>query len=120
MAHFAELDVNNVVLQVIVVNNSVLLDANGVEQESIGQAFCTNLLGGRWMQTSYNGTFRKNFATIGGKYDAGLDAFISISPYPSWLLNLNTCQWESPVPYPATGIYVWNEATQTWDGLTPS
>ena len=118
MAYFAELDVNNVVLQVIAVNDAVLLDASGIEQEALGQAFCTNLLGGRWMQTSYNATFRKNYASIGGTYDVGLDAFIASRPYPSWLLNLDTCQWEPPIPYPADGTrYVWNEATQTWDAV---
>lgn len=76
MAHFAELDENNVVLRVIVVHNNELLDADGVEQETLGQAFCTNLLGGNWKQTSYNGSFRKNYAGIGFTYDPTLDEFV--------------------------------------------
>lgn len=75
MAHFAELDENNVVLRVIVVHNNELLDADGVEQEALGQAFCTNLLGGNWKQTSYNGNFRKNYAGIGFTYDPVLNEF---------------------------------------------
>jgi len=75
MAHFAELNENNVVLRVIVVHNNELLDANGVEQESLGQAFCTNMLGGTWKQTSYNGNMRKNYAGIGSTYDPVLDEF---------------------------------------------
>jgi hypothetical protein len=76
MAHFAELDENNVVLRVIVVNNTELLDADGAEQEALGQAFCTNLLGGNWKQTSYNGNMRKNFAGQGFIYDPVLDEFV--------------------------------------------
>jgi hypothetical protein len=114
MAHFAELDGNNVVLQVIVVNNTELLDSDGVEQESLGQAFCANLLGGNWKQTSYNATFRKNYAGIGYSYDTDLDAFIPPRPYPSWGLNTTTCLWESPVPYPAEGKHTWDEEAQNW------
>jgi hypothetical protein len=76
MAHFAELDETNVVLRVIVVNNAELLDSDGAEQEALGQAFCTNLLGGNWKQTSYNGTFRKHFAGSGYTYDPVLDEFV--------------------------------------------
>lgn len=80
MAHFAQLDENNVVQQVIVVNNSELLDENGVEQESKGIQFCQALLGGTWIQTSYNGNFRKNYAGAGYVYDSQLDAFIPPKP----------------------------------------
>ena len=115
MAHFAELDENNVVLRVIVVNNTELLDANGAEQEALGQTFCTDLLGGNWKQTSYNGTFRKNFAGVGFTYDTNLDAFISKSPYPSWVLNFDTCQWNPLTPYPDDGKpYVWDENALGW------
>lgn len=65
MAHFAQLDDNNVVTQVIVVNNEVLSDNDGVEQEALGIQFCQELLGGTWVQTSYNNTFRRQFAAIG-------------------------------------------------------
>jgi len=121
MAHFAELDANNVVLRVIVVGNKDTADANGVEKEHIGAAFCERLFGGTWKQTSYNGNKRKNYAGIGYTYDADRDAFIPPKPYNSWVLVESTCQWEAPVPMPAdagTGeppkMYSWNESTTSW------
>jgi hypothetical protein len=115
MAHFAELDGNNVVIRVIVVGNKDTADANGNEVESIGVAFCQNLLGGNWKQTSYNGNFRKNYAGIGYTYDAAIDAFVPPKPYPSWVLNSGTAQWEAPVPMPTDGArYTWDEASQSW------
>lgn len=78
MAHFAELDENNIVQQVIVVNNEVILDEDGIEQEAIGTKFCQDLLGGRWVQTSYNNNFRGTFAGIGFKYDETNDIFIGL------------------------------------------
>jgi hypothetical protein len=115
MAHFAEIDSNNVVLRVIVVANKDTADANGNEVESIGVAFCQRLLGGNWVQTSYHGNIRKNYAGIGYTYDAAIDAFVPPQPYPSWVLNTNTAQWEAPVPYPTDGKnYTWDEATQSW------
>jgi hypothetical protein len=115
MAHFAELDGNNVVLRVIVVNNSDCLDANGNESELVGAGFCAKVFGGNWKQTSYNGNIRKNYAGIGHTYDASIDAFVSPKPYPSWVLNPSTAQWEAPVPYPSDdGMYSWNEDTQSW------
>jgi len=115
MAHFAEIDENNVVQRVIVVANKDTADANGNEVESIGVAFCQRLLGGNWKQTSYNANFRKNYAGIGFTYDAGIDAFVPPKPYPSWVLNSNTAQWEAPVPMPQDGkMYSWDEATQSW------
>ena len=116
MAHFAELDSNNVVLRVVVVNNAELLDGDGVEQESLGAAFCQNLFGGTWKQTSYNGNTRKNYAAVGYTYDSGRDAFIAPQPYASWVLNETTCRWESSVAMPTDGgPYVWNEETTSWD-----
>ena len=79
MAHFAELDSNNVVLRVIVVNNAELLDENNVEQESLGISFCQTLFGGTWKQTSYNGNLRKNFAGVGYSYDSSKKCFYSAS-----------------------------------------
>ena len=115
MAHFAQLDENNVVLQVIVVHNNDCLDANGNESEAIGVAFCQSLLGGNWKQTSYNGNMRKNYAGIGYTYDAGRNAFIAPKPFASWFLNEDTCIWNSPVPYPKDGNrYSWDEATTSW------
>ena len=114
MAHFAKLDENNVVLQIIVVHNNELLDSDGAEQEALGQAFCANLLGGNWKQTSYNATFRKNYASIGGTYDANADAFIGPKPFPSWVLD-EAYIWNSPTPYPADNkFYIWDEPTITW------
>ena len=115
MAHFAQLDENNIVTQVIVVHNNELLDENGVEQESKGIAFCQSLLGGNWKQTSYNANMRKNYAGIGYTYDEGRDAFISPKPFNSWVLNEDTCLWESPVPMPTDGkMYSWDEDTVSW------
>lgn len=96
MAHFAQIDDNNIVTNVIVVHNNELLDADGVEQENLGADFCANLFGGTWKQTSYNGNIRKNFAGIGYTYDATRDAFIASQPDSTWVLNEDTCQWEPP------------------------
>jgi hypothetical protein len=120
MAHFAQLDENNVVLQVIVVDNKDTADANGVEKEHIGAAFCEKLLGGTWKQTSYNGNIRKHYAGIGFKYHADIDAFVAPKPYASWVLNNTTAQYEAPVAKPATELpqgkqYSWNESTTSWD-----
>lgn len=114
MAHFAELDENNVVLRVIVIDNKDTSDANGVEKEHIGAAFCERLFGGTWKQTSYNGNKRKNYAGIGYTYDAQRDAFIPPKPYPSWVLVAETCQWSAPIAMPTEGIYSWDEALQNW------
>lgn len=116
MAHFAELDANNVVTRVIVVSNADTSDANGVEKEHIGAAFCERLLGGTWKQTSYNGNMRKRYAGIGYTYDASLDAFVPPKPFASWTLNNTTADWQAPVPKPDDGkVYVWNESTLSWD-----
>lgn len=115
MAHFAEIDENNVVQRVIVVANKDTADANGNEVESIGVAFCQRLLGGNWKQTSYHGNIRKNYAGVGYTYDAAIDAFVPPQPYPSWVLNTEIAQWEAPVPYPSDNkVYMWDEATQSW------
>ena len=114
MAHFAKLDENNVVLEVNVVNNDVLDPAN---EEASGVAFLTDWSGGysNWKQTSYNNTFRKNYAGIGFTYDATRDAFIAPKPYASWILDEATCQWQAPTPMPTDGkIYRWDEETTSW------
>ena len=114
MAHFAELDSNNVVLRVIVVGNKDTADANGVEKEHIGAAFCERLFGGTWKQTSYNGNIRKNYAGIGYTYRSDIDAFVAPQPFLSWVLNDNA-QWEAPVPMPQDdNRYSWDEETQSW------
>jgi hypothetical protein len=116
MAHFAQLDENNVVTQVIVVhNNDCLLD--GVENETVGVMFCKSLFGADtvWKQTSYNGNKRKNYAGIGYTFDEQRDAFIPPKPYASWVLNEDTCQWKAPVDMPTDGqMYSWDEATTSW------
>ena len=116
MAHFAQLDENNVVTQVIVVANDELL-LDGVESEAKGVIFCKSLFGedSKWVQTSYNATIRKNYAGVGFKYDSALDAFIAPKPFDSWTLDEDTAQWEAPTPYPTDGkIYYWSEDDLTW------
>ena len=124
MASFAKIGLN---IEVLSVHNNELLDSNGVEQEVNGIDFLTKLTGWAiWKQTSYNthggvhstgGTpLRKNHAGIGMTYDEDRDAFISIKPYNSWVLNETTCLWEAPVALPDTeNRYNWNETNQTWD-----
>jgi len=114
MAHFAKLDDNNIVLAVHVVNNDVIT-VNGNESEQVGIDFLTNLHGhASWKQTSYNSTFRKNYAGEGMSYDASRDAFIPLKPFASWSLNETTCRWQAPTPMPTDGIYSWDEATLSW------
>jgi len=117
MAHFAELDQNNVVTRVVSINTLVCLNSLGQEVEEIGKTFCQNLFNTpNWVQTSYNNKIRKHFARAGYTYNSGLDAFIPPQPYASWTLDSNTCDWVSPVPYPTDGKdYKWNEATLSWN-----
>jgi hypothetical protein len=108
MAHFAELDADNIVVRVLVVPN---------EQENRGHDYlATDLgLGGTWVQTSYNATIRKNYAGMGYTYDSVRDAFIPPKPYASWVLNEETCNWDAPTPYPTDDkMYTWDEATTSW------
>tara|TARA_B100000929_G_scaffold287759_1_gene275009 strand:- start:589 stop:981 length:393 start_codon:yes stop_codon:yes gene_type:complete len=127
MAHFAEIDENNIVTRVIVVAD---------EHEADGENWCNNFLGGTWKQTSYNtlgnvhalgGTpLRKNYAGTGDTYDATRDAFIEPHEFPSWTLNETTCMWNPPIPVPDDGkMYEWNETAHQadnstgWDEVTP-
>lgn len=129
MAHFAQLDNNNIVVQVIVVSNADTSDHNGVEVEEIGISFCKNLLGSHtnWKQTSYNGNIRGRYAGIGYTYNETLDAFIPPKPYESWVLNESTLDWEAPTLQPqltqnqidSFSHYKWNEETLSWDLITP-
>ena len=130
MAHFSRLDENNVVTQVIVVANEDTADSNGVEVEEIGVAFCKKLLGAEtnWKQTSYNGNFRKRYAGVGYSWNAELNAFIPPIPFPSFVLNEETADWESPLgPAPelteeeveARSFYKWDEENQEWVLETP-
>jgi hypothetical protein len=116
MAHFAQLDENNVVTQVIVVSNNELLDANGQEREELGVAFCQKLFGGNWKQTSYNHNMRKRYAGIGYSYNAELDAFVPPKPHASWTLNAETAAWDAPTPMPVVEgkVFYWDEETTSW------
>jgi len=126
MASFAKIGLNGKVIEVLSVNNEVLLDSNGVEQEDNGIDFLTKLTGWAiWKQTSYNTyagihrlggiPLRKNHAGVGMTYDEDRDAFIPKKPFNSWVLNETTCLWESPVAYPNDGNeYYWNENTLSW------
>ena len=116
MAHFAQLDENNIVTQVIVVHNNELLD-NGTESESKGILFCQSIFGidTVWKQTSYNCSFRGNFAGVGFLYDSLRDVFLEPKPYSNWVLNSTTYKWEAPVPYPDDGKrYGWDGYTNSW------
>jgi hypothetical protein len=116
MAHFAQLDENNVVVQVTVVHNNELLQ-DGFESEAKGAQFLVDLFGenANWKQTSFNGSIRKHYAGIGYTYDATRDAFIPPQPFPSWTLDEDTCFWKYPVPMPTDGQrYQWDEPTTSW------
>ena len=105
MAHFAELDDNNIVLRVIRVDDA---------HEADGESWCNNFAGGNWKQTSYNGNMRYNYAGIGYTYDADADAFYAPQPYPSWSLD-GVYVWQAPTPHPDDGErYFWNEAALAW------
>ncbi len=120
MAHFAQLDENNNVINVIVVGDKDTADENGVEKEEIGIAFCKSLFGEHtiWKQTSYNHKIRRRYAGIGGTYDPVNDAFINIKTFDSWVLNPDTLDWEAPVPMPDDGkIYDWDEENLRWEEI---
>jgi hypothetical protein len=127
MASFAKIGLNNKVIEVLSVNNEVLKDADGIEQENIGVDFLTKLTGWAiWKQTSYNThggvhrngkvPFRKNHAGIGYTYDEDRNAFIPKKPFNSWILNEDTCLWETPIAKPNDGNkYIWNEVALSWE-----
>jgi hypothetical protein len=111
MAHYAFLDDNNIVTDVIVGRN----EDEVVDDVSDWEAFYGELHGQRCVRTSYNGNIRKNYAGIGYTYDESRDAFIPPQPFPSWVLNETTCLWDAPVPYPDDGLkYDWDEYTVSW------
>ena len=126
MAHFAKLNEHNVVTHIDTIDNEVMLDENGIEQEALGIAYLKSLFGEQvWVQTSCNTVgnthrqgklpLRKNYAVLGGIYDSANDAFIDVQPHPSWVLDPNTFIWISPVPRPMDGIsYMWDEDTISW------
>jgi hypothetical protein len=112
MAHYAFLDENNIVTEVITgVDETELIE--GLDPET----WYGNFRGQICKRTSYNGNIRKNFAGQGYKFDAERDAFIAPQPYPSWNLNESTCQWECPIEIPTDGLYDWNEELQVWEKI---
>jgi len=115
MAHYAFIDENNIVTQVIVGRHEYEV----VDGISDWETYYGNLHGQTCVRTSYNGNIRKNYAGIGYRYDETLDAFIPPQPYPSWLLDEDTAQWKAPVPYPEddTVIYSWNEELGDWEAV---
>ena len=141
MAHFAKLGINGKVIAVHVVNNSDLFNADGVEDETVGQQFLERIHGwpaSMWIQTSYNTTagvhklggtpLRGNYAGVGMTYDDDNDIFIAKQPYASWILNTTTATWHSPIgdapaltdeQKAASSNYDWNEDTKAWDLKTP-
>ena len=132
MAHFAQLNENNIVTQIIVVSNDDCLDADGNEAEAVGIAFCKSLLGAdtNWVQTSYNNNIRFRYAVIGMKYDSANDVFYGQQPYPSWKIDASTWIWEPPVALPDdAGVddtdnptefvsYDWDEGSTSWKNRT--
>lgn len=116
MAHFAQVK-DTIVQQVIVISDANAPDPAPEHSEPLGQAFIRDVLklSGEWIQTSYNSKFRAHYAGIGYTWDATNQVFYAPQPYPSWLLNTETCNWEAPIPYPNDGkLYYWDEATQQW------
>lgn len=119
MAHFAQLDENNIVLRVNVVNDTDTQNSEGNEEESVGRQFCEDTWGGRWIQTSYNANIRKNYATIGSVYIEEDDIFLEPQPFPSWTYDSEIQAWNSPVAIPSGEIeenqkYFWDEDEQEW------
>ena len=117
MAHFAQLDENNIVINCIVVHNNELLDENGNESEAKGIQFCKDHYGQDtiWIQSSYNGNFRKHHAGLDYRYDERLDAFIPKKLYESWILDEETCTWLPPVPHPDdVRPHYWDEEQKNW------
>jgi hypothetical protein len=106
MSHFAKINGSNIVTEVIVAEQDF------INSGAVGDSFL-------WVQTSYNGNFRKNFAGIGYTYDKTKDAFIAPKPFPSWVLVEATCQWAAPTACPDDGkVYEWNEDTTAWVEVT--
>lgn len=126
MAHFAQLDENNMVTWVTYLDNSIIIDENGEEQESLGIQHIHNTIPGSenytWKQTSYNGNFRRRYAAIGSLYHEETDTFTEEKPYDSWILDSDNIHWKPPTPKPdiiindnEAIIPFWNEETDSWD-----
>jgi hypothetical protein len=109
MAHFAQVNDENIVIQVLVTDN---------DYPNEGYDWLLDTFGGKWVQTSYNARIRKNYAGVGMIYDNSRDAFIAEQPYASWTLDEETCQWEAPKAYPNDGVmYMWNEELTDWQAI---
>ncbi len=129
MAHFAQIGNDNAVLRVSVVRNEDILDGDGNESEKVGIEYLKSIQGPltRWVQTSYNGSFRYRYAGPGMVYNNQYDVFLNPQPYPSWGLNTETFEWDPPSPEPeltqeqetAESYYEWNEESQEWLLKTP-
>lgn len=120
MAHFAQLDKNNVVLQVIVVNDKDTQTELGIESEEVGIAFCKKLFGEntKWIQTSFNSSFRGRFASVGYIYDSRTDSFLPPKPYQSWIFDNKQLSWVAPVEKPTdNNRYIWDESTISWKSI---
>lgn len=115
MANFAQIDTDGTVLQVIVISNQDAPDPAPSHSEPLGQAFIAGFdLPGEWRQTSYNGSFRKQYCGPGYRYDADADVFIAPQPFPSWILDANH-DWQPPTPMPTKGgPWYWDENTLSW------
>jgi hypothetical protein len=123
MAHFAQLDETNNVIQIDVVNNEVINNLPFPESEPIGVAFLKSIYGDatNWVQTSYNNNFRGVYAVIGGFYDPELNVFVVIKPFPSWIRNETGTNWKAPVPYPeGDKEYLWDESIVNWVEVVPN
>jgi hypothetical protein len=123
MAHFAQVDKDNKVIQVVVIDNDYTHDENGVEQEALGIAYCKSLFGAdtKWLQTSYNASIRHKFAGVGDTYLEEHDRFVpsNTTGFASWVLGKDFT-WEAPVPFPTTGgtRHKWNEEKLAWEAFT--
>lgn len=116
MAHFAEIDENNNVLRTVVISNEDILDKDGQESEELGISVCKQIFGDNtnWVQTSYNRSFRVNYAGSGMKYRPDLDAFVPRQPFPSWTLSEDMRSWIPPSPMPSEIGWKWDEETLSW------
>lgn len=118
MAYFAQIDEDGTVLQVISISNADAPDPAPANSEPLGQAFIASLgIEGNFKQTSYHGSFRKQYAGPGYRYDASADVFIAPQPYPSWTLDANH-DWQPPVSRPSEGNWAWDEDTLSWVEVT--
>lgn len=115
MAHFARIDENNIVTEVIAVNDRQIVNAYGAEDPELGEEYCKQLFGGRWKQTSYNSNFRLHYAGIGFSYREDLDVFVPPQPYSGWTFDDGLLRWIPPIPAPVDADdRIWDDETKTW------